>query len=115
LLIETRIRPSDIAFLRPGMDAVVKITAYDSGTYGWLTGKLVLISPDTIKDDVKRDEVFYKALVRTTAAHLTPASGKILPIIPGMQAQVEIRTGRKSVLDYLFKPLLKAQEALRER
>lgn len=115
LLIETRIRPSDIAFLRPGMDAVVKITAYDSGTYGWLTGKLVLISPDTIKDDVKRDEVFYKVLVRTSKAHLSPASGKILPIIPGMQAQVEIRTGRKSVLDYLFKPLLKAQEALRER
>jgi membrane fusion protein, adhesin transport system len=115
LLVETRIRPSDIAFLRPGMDAVVKITAYDSGTYGWLTGKLVLISPDTIKDDVKRDEVFYKVLVRTDASHLSPANGKILPIIPGMLAQVDIRTGRKSVLDYLFKPLLKAQEALRER
>jgi membrane fusion protein, adhesin transport system len=115
LLVETRIRPSDIAFLRPGMDAVVKITAYDSGTYGWLTGKLVLISPDTIKDDVKRDEVFYKVLVRTDVSHLSPANGKILPIIPGMLAQVDIRTGRKSVLDYLFKPLLKAQEALRER
>jgi membrane fusion protein, adhesin transport system len=115
LLVETRIRPSDIAFLRPGMDAVVKITAYDSGTYGWLAGKLVLISPDTIRDDVKRDEVFYKVLVRTTASHLSPANGKILPIIPGMLAQVDIRTGRKSVLDYLFKPLLKAQEALRER
>ena len=115
LLVETRIRPSDIAFLRPGMDAVVKITAYDSGTYGWLKGKLVLISPDTIKDDVKRDEVFYKVLVRTDASHLSPSNGQILPIIPGMLAQVDIRTGRKSVLDYLFKPLRKAQEALRER
>jgi adhesin transport system membrane fusion protein len=115
LLVETRIRPSDIAFLRPGMDAVVKITAYDSGTYGWLTGKLVLISPDTIKDDVRRDEVFYKVLVRTDVSHLAAANGKILPIIPGMLAQVDIRTGRKSVLDYLFKPLLKAREALRER
>lgn len=115
LLVETRIRPSDIAFLRPGMDSIVKITAYDSGTYGWLEGRVVLISPDTIKDDVKRDEVFYKVLVRTNAAFLSPPSGKILPIIPGMLAQVDIRTGRKSVLDYLFKPLLKAQEALRER
>jgi membrane fusion protein, adhesin transport system len=115
LLVETRIRPSDIAFLHPNMDAVVKITAYDSGTYGWLSGKVVLISPDTLRDEVRRDDMFYKVLVRTTLSNLKQPNGQLLPIIPGMMAQVEIRTGRKSVLSYLFKPLLRAQEALRER
>lgn len=115
LLIETRIRPSDIAFLRPGLPAIVKITAYDSGVYGWLDAQLVQISPDTLRDEVKRDETYYRALVRTNASALRTPTGQSLPIIAGMQAQVDIKTGRKSVLSYLFKPVLRAQEALRER
>lgn len=115
LLIETRIRPSDIAFLRPGTPAVVKITAYDSAIYGWLEGRLVQISADTLRDEVRRDETYYRGLVRTEAAALSAPGGKTLPIIPGMVAQVDIKTGRKSVLAYLFKPVLRAREALRER
>ncbi|WP_291924816.1 HlyD family efflux transporter periplasmic adaptor subunit [Limnohabitans sp.] len=115
LLIETRIRPSDIAFLRPGMEAIVKVTAYDSAVYGWLPAKLVQISPDTLRDEVRRDETYYRALVRTDAAALKTPDGKSLPIIPGMLAQVDIKTGQKSVLSYVFKPVLRAREALRER
>ena len=115
LLIETRIRPSDIAFLRPGMEAIVKVTAYDSAVYGWLPAKLVQISPDTLRDEVRREETYYRALVRTDAAALKTPDGKSLPIIPGMLAQVDIKTGQKSVLSYVFKPVLRAKEALRER
>lgn len=115
LLIEARIRPSDIAFLRPGMQAIVKVTAYDSGIYGWLDGELLQISPDTLRDEVRRDETYYKAIVRTTSSELKTKEGKILPIIAGMQAVVDIKTGQKSVLSYLFKPVLRAREALRER
>ena len=115
LLIETRIRPSDIAFLRPGMEAIVKVTAYDSAVYGWLPAKLIQISPDTLRDEVRRDETYYRALVRTDAAALKTPDGKSLPIIPGMLAQVDIKTGQKSVLSYIFKPVLRAREALRER
>jgi adhesin transport system membrane fusion protein len=115
LLIETRIRPVDIAFLRPGLKATVKISAYDSGTYGWLDGELLQISPDTLRDEVKRDETYYRALVQTTASSLQTPNGTLLPIIPGMQATVDIKTGQKSVLSYLFKPVLRMREALRER
>ncbi len=115
LLVETRIRPVDIAFLRPGLPATVKITAYDSGIYGWLDGEVVQISPDTLRDEVRRDETYYKVMVRTHAAALKTPDGKTLPIIAGMQAYVDIKTGRKSVLSYLFKPVLRAREALRER
>ncbi len=115
LLVETRIRPSDIAFLRPGLATTVKITAYDSGVYGWLDGELLQISPDTLRDEVRRDETYYRALVRTRSAALRTPDGRSLPIIPGMLAQVDIKTGQKSVLSYLFKPVLRAREALRER
>jgi adhesin transport system membrane fusion protein len=115
LLVETRIRPADIAFLRPGLQAVVKVTAYDSGIYGWLDGTLVQISADTLRDEVRRDETYYRVLVQTNRSELLAPGGKPLPIIPGMLAQVDIKTGHKSVLSYLFKPVLRAREALRER
>jgi adhesin transport system membrane fusion protein len=115
LLVETRIRPSDIAFLHPGLPAGVKITAYDSGIYGWLSGTLIQISADTLRDEVRRDETYYRVLVRTERSELMTPAGKPLPIIPGMLAQVDIKTGQKSVLSYLFKPILRAREALRER
>jgi membrane fusion protein, adhesin transport system len=115
LLVETRIRPSDIAFLRPGLPAIVKISAYDSGIYGWLEGQVQHISPDTLHDEVRKDETYYRAVVSTRSSVLRTPNGQVLPIIPGMQAQVDIKTGQKSVLSYLFKPVLRAREALRER
>lgn len=115
LLVETRINPRDIAYIRPGLPATVKVTAYDSSIYGDLTGKVEVVSPDTLQDEVKRDQFYYRVYVRTSKAELHNKSGKSFPILPGMVANVEIKTGQKSVMDYLMKPLNKVNEALRER
>ena len=114
LLVEARVRPADIAFIHPNQDAVVKITAYDFSIYGGLPGKVERISADTVFDEESRER-FYTVTVRTDKASL--GKGNVdLPIIPGMVASVDILTGKKSVLDYLLKPILKARyEALRER
>jgi adhesin transport system membrane fusion protein len=119
LLVEGRIRPQDIAFIRAGQDAVVKITAYDSSVYGSLKGKVERISADTIADDKpergEKGETFYRVMVRTDKNHLGTAENP-LPIIPGMVSTVEILTGAKSVLDYIVKPArMLRDEALRER
>jgi adhesin transport system membrane fusion protein len=118
LLVEGRIRPQDIAFIRPQQDAVVKITAYDPSVYGSLKGKVERISADTIMEkNAKGDggETFYRVIVRTDKNALGTAE-KPLPIIPGMVATVEVLTGEKSVLDYLLKPArMLREEALRER
>jgi adhesin transport system membrane fusion protein len=119
LLVEGRIRPQDIAFIRAGQDAVVKITAYDSSVYGSLKGKVERISADTIADDKpergEKGETFYRVMVRTDKNHLG-TSETPLPIIPGMVSTVEILTGAKSVLDYVVKPArMLRDEALRER
>ena len=118
LLVEGRIRPQDIAFVRPDQDAVVKITAYDSSVYGSLKGKVERISADTIAEESKgqaEKETFYRVMVRTDKNHLGTAAHP-LPIIPGMVATVEILTGEKSVLDYLLKPArMLRDEAMRER
>jgi membrane fusion protein, adhesin transport system len=113
LLVEAKVRPADIAFLRPGQPAVVKVTAYDFSIYGGLDGVVEDISADTIADE--EGESFYRIRVRTHDNALEKA-GEPLPIIPGMTTQVDILTGEKTVLDYLLKPILKAKErALRER
>lgn len=119
LLVEAKIRPSDVAFLHPGLPATVKITAYDYGIYGGLKGQVELISPDTIKDDAKTaagrpDDTYYRVLVLTDSSTLD-VGDKHLPIIPGMIASVEVRTGEKTILEYLLKPVFKAREAFRER
>jgi membrane fusion protein, adhesin transport system len=113
LLVEAQVRPADIAFLHPGQPAKVKVTAYDFSIYGGLEGVVEDISADTITDE--RGESFYRIRVRTDDNALEH-NGEILPIIPGMTAQVDILTGEKTVMDYLLKPILKAKErALRER
>ena len=113
LLVEAKVRPADIAFLRPGQPAVVKVTAYDFAIYGGLDAVVEDISADTITDE--RGESFYRVRVRTHESALHEAS-EPLPIIPGMTTQVDILTGEKTVLDYLLKPILRAKErALRER
>ena len=119
LLVEGKIRPQDIAFIRPNQDAVVKISAYDSSVYGSLKGKVERISADTIVDDKAekasdRQETFYRVMVRTEKNHLGTEANP-LPIIPGMVTTVEILTGEKSVLDYLLKPARTLRsDALRE-
>lgn len=115
LLVEARISPRDVAFIHPNQDATVKITAYDYSIYGGLKGKVTIISPDTIQDEVKRDTYYYRVYIRTDSDHLTNKKGDKFPIVPGMITTVDIHTGNKTILDYLVKPLNKAQEALRER
>ena len=113
LLIEASIRPADIAFLYPGQKAMVKISAYDFSIYGGLEGLVEQISADTLVND--KGESFYKVTLRTHTNAILHKGSK-LPIIPGMTTTVDILTGKKSVLDYLLKPILKAsQNALRER
>jgi adhesin transport system membrane fusion protein len=110
LVLEARVLPKDIAFIRPEQDATVKFTAYDFSIYGGMAAEVENISPDTVVDE--RGNAFYLVRVRTRAASM---AGK-LPIIPGMTAEVEILTGRKTVLSYLLKPVLKARSvALTER
>ncbi len=113
LLIEAKINPKDIAFLRPGLEASVKITAYDYSVYGDLKGELLRVSADSITD--QEGNVFYKAFLKTDGNMLSKTK-KPLPIMPGMVASVDILTGKKTVMDYLMKPILKAkQKALTER
>ncbi|MCB1550428.1 MAG: HlyD family type I secretion periplasmic adaptor subunit [Alphaproteobacteria bacterium] len=113
LLVEVKIKPSDIARLRPDMAAMVKITAYDFTVYGGLKGKVIDISPDTIKND--KGESFYRVLVRTDSNSLY-RDGKPLPIIPGMISTVDIVTGHKTIMEYLMKPFFKTvQNSLNEK
>ena len=114
LLVEARISPRDIAFIRPDQEALVKITAYDYSIYGGLKGKVTVISPDTLRDEVKQDQFYYRVYIRTDSDKLRNAAGQEFNITPGMVATVDIRTGSKTVMDYLIKPFNKAKEALRE-
>jgi adhesin transport system membrane fusion protein len=110
LLLEAKVLPKDIAFLRPGQRAVVKFTAYDFSVYGGLEAKLEQIGADSVTDD--KGNTYYVVRVRTDR----PSLGENLPIIPGMVAEVDIVTGQKSILAYLLKPVLRAkQAALTER
>ncbi|MDP2242386.1 HlyD family type I secretion periplasmic adaptor subunit [Pseudomonas sp.] len=113
LLVEARIRPQDIAFLHPGQEAIVKFTAYDYTIYGGLKAELEQIGADTVTDDDGNS--FYVIKLRTNKSHLGSEEHPLL-IIPGMVASVDIITGKKSVLSYLLKPIIRARaEALRER
>ena len=115
LLIEADVRPSDIAFIHPGQEAMVKFTAYDFAIYGGLKGTLEHISADTITNEKR--ESFYHIKVRTAVNSLgEDRNGKEMNIIPGMVAEVDVLTGKKTVLTYLLKPINRARmRALRER
>ena len=124
LLVEAYIRPQDVAFIRPGLPAVVKVSAYDYSIYGGLNGKVTLISPDTVSNsmqnranDLKLDpnQVYYRILVQTTSNSLKDKNGKEMPIIPGMVATVDVKTGEKTVFQYLNKPITRMKQALSER
>ncbi|PTR18840.1 MULTISPECIES: HlyD family type I secretion periplasmic adaptor subunit [unclassified Pseudomonas] len=114
LLVEAKIRPQDIAFLHPGQEATVKFTAYDYTIYGGLKARLEQIGADTITDEDKKT-TYYIIKLRTDRSHLG-TDEKPLLIIPGMVASVDIITGKKTVLSYLLKPIIRARaEALHER
>ncbi|MFS9437191.1 HlyD family efflux transporter periplasmic adaptor subunit [Citrobacter sp. C348] len=115
LLIETRLSPRDIAFIHPGQRALVKITAYDYAIYGGLEGVVETISPDTIQDKVKPEVFYYRVFIRTHQDYLQNKLGRHFSIVPGMIATVDIKTGEKTIVDYLIKPFNRAKEALRER
>ncbi|WP_428944982.1 HlyD family type I secretion periplasmic adaptor subunit [Pantoea sp. FN060301] len=122
LLVETHIRPSDVAFLAPGQEAVVKISAYDYSIYGGLEGRVQSISPGALKDEESKaarrpgaDDTYYRVMVLTKSNTLTKSGSQELRVIPGMTATVDIRTGEKSLLQYLLRPLLRVQEAFREK
>lgn len=115
LIVEAKISPQDIAHIRLNDPALVKITAYDYAIYGGLDGEVILISPDTLQDEIQRDHVYYRVLIRTRRDVLINKAGKEFQIFPGMVAEVDIKTGSKSILRYLVKPLNRAGEALRER
>ena len=116
LFVEARVKPEDIAGVRPGQEATVKLSAYDYTIYGTLKGTVKLISADTFKDERSRapdGDPHYKVTLQVDTEHLTPRQAS-LQIRPGMQASVELHTGSKTVLQYLLKPLYKSKEAFRE-
>lgn len=108
LLVEAKVRPADVAFIHPGQTATVKLTAYDFSIYGGLDAVLELISADTITDDT--GEYYFQIHVRTHKNYLGNETNP-MPIIPGMIATVDIITGEKTIMDYILKPLKRAQEA----
>lgn len=124
MMVEAYVKPSEVAFLKVGQKAVVKLTSYDFNKYGGLDGELEHLSPDTLKDERQQrkpggtpadmEEGYYRILVRIKDANLVRKGMKLEPT-PGMTASVEIRTGQKTVLEYLFRPLQNVSQALRER
>lgn len=124
MVVEAYVKPSEVAFLTVNQPAVVKLSAYDFNKYGGLDAVLDHISPDTLRDEnkvrkpgsapVDLEEGYYRVLVRITDQRLE-RHGKRMNATPGMTATVEIKTGQKTVLEYLFRPLLSVTQALRER
>ncbi len=117
VLVEARVKPADIGFVRTGQTVQVKLSAYDFTVYGALEGTVVSISPDAMGDPDKAtlpEGTWYRAMVRADPSGLKKG-GKPLSVLPGMTGSVEIRTGQRSVLNYMLRPMIKSQEAFRER
>lgn len=110
LVLEAKVQPRDIAFIHPGQAATVKFTAYDFAIYGGLDAVVENISPDTVTDE-RGQNTFYIVRVRTRQSNFNEK----MPIMPGMTAEVDVLTGKKTVMSYLLKPVLRARSALRER
>jgi len=118
LLFEARLDPKDVSHVSIGLPVSIKLTAYDSATFGELKGRVEMISPDTFREDARPVEGqpanYYRVMI-TGAIDPENPKQKTMQIIPGMQAQTQIKTGHKTVMQYLLKPLMKAKEAFRER
>lgn len=117
LLIEVKVKPADIAYVKPGLKVNVKIDAYDYTVYGSLTGEVTYISADTLTEELKQNEqAYYRAQVKTNGRNFTGLSGGKIEILPGMTATAEIITGQHTVLRYLLKPIVKTMsESFGER
>lgn len=117
LIVETKVRPADIAFIKPGLPATVKLDAYDYAIYGSLQGEVSFISPDTLTEGNRDDaQPFYRVQVKIVERNLSSRNGQALEIQPGMTVVAEIRTGQHTVWDYLTKPITKTLgESLQER
>jgi membrane fusion protein, adhesin transport system len=117
VLVEARVKPADIGFVKLGLKAEMKLTAFDYYTYGGLHGIVEYISPDALGDDSKtgaQDRTYYRVLIRADRPSIQ-SKGKALSVLPGMTGRVEIRTGERSILQFLLKPVLRSKEAFRER
>jgi adhesin transport system membrane fusion protein len=117
VLVEARVRPADIGFVKVGQEVTVKLTAYEFTVYGGLKGKVQSISPDAIGDPDKpqgADGTYYRALVRAERPNLQ-VGGRKFEVLPGMSGTADIRTGERSVMDFIIRPMMKSQEAFRER
>jgi len=117
LLIEIKIKPADVAFLKPGFPTSIKLDAYDYTIYGTLNGELTYISPDTLREETAREEIkYYRGIVRTAGSKLRAHRMEKIEIIPGMTATAEIKTGQRTVMQYLLKPITRGlSESLHER
>lgn len=117
LLIEIKIKPADVAFLKPGLPVNVKLDAYDYAIYGMLNGELTYISPDTLREETAREEIkYYRGIVRTKGSKLRNPRSEKIEIIPGMTASAEIKTGQRTVMQYLLKPIVRGmKESMQER
>ena len=117
LLIQAKVSPADIAFLKIGQEVRVKIDAYDYTIYGDLPGKLMYISADTLSEDLKQGETpYYRAQVRTEGRKFSGRVDDNLDIQPGMTATIEVKTGERTVLQYILKPVVKTlSQSLGER
>ena len=117
LIVEAKVKPSDVAFLKPDQDVVIKIDAYDYTIYGSLEGKLTYISADTLNEDIKQGEqAYYRVQVKTESPRFNRRPNENLQLQPGMTATIEIKTGGNTVLKYLLKPVIKTlNESLGER
>jgi adhesin transport system membrane fusion protein len=117
VLIEARVRPADIGFVKVGQDVTIKLSAYDFTIYGGLSGKVQSISPDALGDPDRpagAEATYYRAMIRAERPVAKPGQ-KRLDILPGMAGTADIRTGERSVLDFLIRPMMRSQEAFRER
>ncbi|MCK9201945.1 MAG: HlyD family type I secretion periplasmic adaptor subunit [Gallionella sp.] len=117
LIVEVKVKPADIAFVKPGLPATVKLDAYDYSIYGSLDGEVTYISADTLNEAVRgNDQPYYRVQIKTSIRNLTSKKSERIDVQPGMTATVDIKTGRKSVLNYLTKPITKTiSESMGER
>ena len=115
ILIEARIKPKDIGYIQVGQEAVIKLNGYDFNVNGGLHAKVEYVSPDALGETEKNNDGTYYRVQLTAERNTLRSKGEPLPVIPGMTAMVDIRTGERSVLSYLLRPMLKSREAMRER
>jgi adhesin transport system membrane fusion protein len=117
LIVEAKVSPTDIALVRKGLVATIRFDPFDYTIFGGVEGKVIYVSADTLKEETSNgDEIYYRVHISTSTSPVTTSIGKVLEILPGMTTQVDIRTGDRTLLEYLLKPIRKTlSESLGER